>query len=319
MGSNRMIRPRGLRPGARVALVAPAGPLAPGAVERAEARVKALGWEPVVSPNARGKHGFLSAPDADRLSDLQSALDSRDTDAIWCLRGGYGTMRIANALEFAPLRKRPRPLIGFSDNTVLHLLATRAGVISFHGPHLAAEDLSEFSLGCLVEAVTPAPAEGRTNPVPRKLPFPAGAPSPRTLSRGSVTGRLAGGNLALLAATLGTRAQLVPEGAVLAIEDIGEPLYRIDRMLTQLRLSGALGGVAGIAVGAFNQRPDEGDKTLPSLDEVVLDRLGDLNVPIVAGLPFGHISESWTLPIGATVTLDADARTLSLLEAAVEP
>lgn len=304
-----MIRPAALGPGARVALVAPAGPLAPEAVERAEARVRALGWEPVTSLHARDRHGFLSGTDADRLADLQAALDSAEVDGIWCLRGGYGTMRIMHRLDLRPLRERPRPLIGFSDNTVLHLLATREGVISFHGPHPATERLSTFSLGRLTAAVTGEAGE---------LPLPPGAERPERLVGGSVTGRLAGGNLALLAATLGTRARIAAEGSILAIEDVGEPLYRIDRMLTQLRLTGVLEDVAGIAVGAFNRRPDEDDEALPTLADVLGDRLGDLGVPVARGFPFGHIEESWTLPIGARVSLDADAGSLTLLGPAVE-
>ncbi|MDR0786761.1 MAG: LD-carboxypeptidase [Gemmatimonadota bacterium] len=307
-----MIRPRALRPGARVALVAPAGPLAPGTVELAEERVRALGWQPVVGASARGRRGFLSASDADRTRDLQTALDSADIDAIWCLRGGYGTMRIMDRINLLPLRLRPRPLIGFSDNTVLHLLATQAGVISFHGPHPAGAELTAFSTARLLEMVT-----GGEGPPPR-FPMPEGQ-RVVTLVGGRAAGRLIGGNLALLAATVGTRAQMNAEGAVLVIEDVGEPLYRVDRMLTQLRLAGALDGLAGIVVGAFSNRPDEGDPALPSLAELLADRLGDPGVPLAYGFPFGHIPESWTLPIGATVTLDADAGTLALCEVVVEP
>jgi muramoyltetrapeptide carboxypeptidase len=294
------VRPQALRPGSRVALVASAGPLAPEAIDRAEERLRALGWLPVTAPHVRHNHfGYLSAPDADRLADLQSALDSEEIDGIWCLRGGYGTMRIMDALDLSPLGERPRPLIGFSDNTVLHLLAARAGVVSFHGPHPAAVELSEFSLNHLLAMVAGDDSVQGTD----SFPLPAGAPSPTVLAGGTATGRLVGGNLALLAATIGTRAQMNTEGAILAIEDVGEPLYRIDRMLTQLRCAGVLDGVAGIALGAFSQRPDEGGARLPSLAALFEDRLGDLGVPVVCGLPFGHIPDSWTLPMGARVTL----------------
>src|SRR5688500_4903787 len=116
-----MILPRALRSGARIALVAPAGPLPPGGLERAIERVRQLGWEPMVGRNAGGRHGYLSGTDAERLQDLNNALTAADNDGIWCLRGGYGTMRLLPDLDLSPLIDRPRPLIGFSDNTALHL------------------------------------------------------------------------------------------------------------------------------------------------------------------------------------------------------
>jgi muramoyltetrapeptide carboxypeptidase len=133
---------------------------------------------------------------------------------------------------------------------------------------------------------------------------------------GSAEGRLIGGNLALLSATLGTPYQVDATGAILAIEDVGEPPYRLDRLLTQLRLAGVLEGVAGVALGSFAEC--EGDAGDPGLLDVFADRLGDLGVPVLAGLPFGHVPHNWTLPFGVRARLDADAGTLALLEPAVE-
>lgn len=306
-----MIRPPALRPGARVALVAPAGPLADGAVERAVERVRAWGWEPVPGDFCRGRCGFLAGTDEERAADFEAALRSPDNDAIWCLRGGYGTLRILDRIDWAPLVERPRPLIGFSDNTALHLALFRRGVVSFHGPHPATPEVTEFSREGLLRVLTrPEPAG--------VLPFPAEGPRrAATLHTGRAEGPLVGGNLALLAALAGTPWALHARGAVLFLEDVGEASYRVDRMLSQLLLSGALDGVAGVAVGAFSESPDEGRAEYPSATDVIAERLAPLGVPVAAGFPFGHIDESWTLPLGVRARLDAERGTLELLEPAV--
>lgn len=307
-----MIRPPALRSGARIALVAPAGPLAPGAVDRAAARVDGWGWVPVIGEHARGRHGYLSGSDAERAADFEAALLSPDNDAIWCLRGGYGTMRIVDRLTWSALAERPRALVGFSDNTALHLAAQLAGVVSFHGPHPAAEELPPFAVQRLHAVLS-------GNNVPEPLPFPSDHPQHRgdTVTGGVVEGPLVGGNLSLVAATLGTIYSVRAKGAILFLEEVGEPAYRIDRLLSQLRLAGIFDAVAGVAVGAFSECPDAQDEQTPAAAEVLQDHLQDLGVPVVAGFPFGHIPESWTLPLGIRARLDADAGTLTLLEPAV--
>jgi len=306
-----VIRPPALRPGARVALVAPAGPLPEGAVDRAVERVRDWGWEPVLGEYCRGRCGYLSGTDDERVADFNAALRTPDNDAVWCLRGGYGTMRILDRIEWDALVERPRPVIGFSDNTALHLALHRRGMVSFHGPHPATPEVPEFSRAGLLGVLTRAEPAGL-------LPFPAGAPQrAETVVGGRAEGPLVGGNLALVAGTVGTAYAVRAEGAILFLEDVGEPAYRVDRMLSQLLLSGVLDGVAGIALGAFSEAPDEGTEGLPSTQELMADRLGGLGVPIAFGFPFGHVDESWTLPSCVRARLDADAGTLELLEPAV--
>jgi muramoyltetrapeptide carboxypeptidase len=304
-----MIRPAAIAEGARVALVAAAGPLGEGAVDRAVERVTAWGWEPVLGEHARGRRGYLSASDEERLHDLNAAIRAPEVDAVWLLRGGYGTMRILDRIDWPALVERPRPLIGFSDNTAIHLAAHRAGVIGFHGPHPATESLTDFSAGVLRRAVT------RPEPL-GLLPVPDGNQA-RTLVAGAAEGPLIGGNLSLLAALCGTAYQLDATGAILFIEEVGEPAYRIDRMLSQLRMCGALDRVAGIAVGALSESPDEDRPDLPSAAEVILDRIDGLGVPVAFGFPFGHVDDNWTLPVGVMARLDASAATLEILEPAV--
>ncbi len=307
-----MIRPPPVPPDARIALVAPAGPVTPDAVDRAVRRVDARGWTAVVGEHARGRRGYLSGTDEQRAADLNAALRSPDNDAVWCLRGGYGTLRIVDRIDWGALADRPRPLIGFSDNTALHLAAWHQGVISFHGPHPAAADLPAFAEDSLFRLLdVPEPAG--------VLPFPAAGPDrARALVGGVAEGPLVGGNLALLAALAGTPYAPRAAGAILFLEEVGEPAYRVDRMLSQLRLAGLLEGMAGVAIGAFSECPDEGAEGIPPAEEVLLDRLRDFGIPVATGFPFGHVPESWTLPLGVRARLDADAGTLELTEAAVE-
>jgi muramoyltetrapeptide carboxypeptidase len=280
-------------------------------VDRALERVRGWGWEPLLGEHARRRRGYLAGGDEERAADLDAALRSPDVDAVWCLRGGYGTMRILERLDWPALARRPRPVIGFSDNTALHLAIQRLGIVSYHGPHPAAEELPPFTEALLLRVLRGDLPAG-------PLPLPAGRPRPEALVGGAAEGRLVGGNLSLLAALAGTEYSLRAEGAVLFLEEIGEPAYRVDRLLSQLLLSGALRGVAGVAVGAFSDAPDEATEGIPAATEVLLDRLGGLGVPMAAGFPFGHVPESWTLPVGARARLDADAGTLSLAEPCVE-
>jgi muramoyltetrapeptide carboxypeptidase len=297
-------RPPLLGPGARVALVAPAGPLrGPGDLERAEANARLLGWEPVVGRHALARGCYFAGPDQARLEDLNAALADPDVDAVWCLRGGYGAMRLLPAVDFAALAGRPRPLLGYSDVTALHcgVAACVPGFVTFHGPTARAA-LSPFSRASLERAL-----------VTGEDPCGA-APAARTLRPGRAAGRLAGGNLALLAALVGTPWAPRFAGAIVVLEDVGEAIYRVDRMLRQLLLAGTFDGCAGIAFGECTDCPadcaDDGSRTL---DDVVAELAATLGVPAVAGVPVGHIDDQWTLPLGAAAELDADAPALHVI------
>lgn len=297
-----------LKAGAGIALTAPAGPLSAGSVERAIRRVRSWGWRPLLGEHATRRAGFLAGDDPQRAADLNRAIRDPATDAVWCLRGGYGTMRLLERIGWDLWAERALPLIGFSDNTALHLALRRRGVVSLHGPHAGTAELPAFAERCLREVLTSPVAAGT-------LPFPAGArEGVRTLRPGVAEGPLVGGNLALLAATLGTPYEIRAEGAILFLEEVGEAPYRVDRMLTQLRLAGVLDSAAGVAIGAFSNCDGPEGTGAP---EVIAERCSALSVPVVAGLPFGHVAESWTLPLGVPVRLDATAGTLTLLQPAL--
>ena len=299
----RLRRPPLLGAGARVALVAPAGPIDGAAdLERAVANARSFGWDPHVAPHAADRSGYFAGTDAARLADLNRALADDAVDGVWCIRGGYGAMRLLPGIDYASLRRRPKALIGYSDITALHAaIGSRCELVSFHGPTGRAE-LTEFSRASLERAV-----------VSDDDPFGV-AGAAVSLVPGSARGRLVGGNLALLAALCGTPYAPDFDGAILVLEDVNEAVYRIDRMLVQLRLAGLLGRCAGIVFGQFtNYAEEEGTGGSRTLAEVLREAATEVGVPCIAGAPVGHVADQWTIPLGATAELDASARTLHLV------
>ncbi len=299
-------RPPRLRAGSRVALIAPAGPVDDARVERALANCRSLELVPVIGAAARLHADYLAGDDAARAADLRRALTDETVDAVWALRGGYGTMRTLSTLNGLPAAP-PKAYIGFSDNTAVHLALLRAGTVSFHAPHAGGE-LPPFAEEAFRRVLFSSRPAGL-------LPLPVGAPPPVALEAGQAEGELVGGNLSLLASLVGTPWQLDAHGRILFIEEIAEPFYKVDRMLTQLRLARALDGAAAIVLGQFTDCTTE-DCTQP-LDVLLRDLLAPLRIPIGYGYPFGHVSDNWTLPLGVRARFDAAAGTLELLEPAV--
>jgi len=292
--------PPALTPGARVALVAPAGPLG-DAVElaRAEANVRAFGWEPVVGASAMARAAYLAGDDAVRLGDLNRALHD-DVDGVWCLRGGYGAMRLLDGVDWDALAGRPRAVLGFSDVTALHLaIAARVpGLVSFHGP-TARGTLTPFSRDSLGRAVV-----ARVDPC-------GAAPDALPLRGGRARGRLAGGNLAMLAALAGTPYAPHFADAIVVLEDVGEPMYRVDRMLRQLLLAGALAGCRALLFGHCTDCADaDGGDGKRSLADLVRETAESLGVPALLGVPVGHVEDQWTLPLGALAEVDVEGGVL---------
>jgi muramoyltetrapeptide carboxypeptidase len=289
-----------LAPGARVALVAPAGPLRdPADLERAASNAHSLGWEPVVGEHALDTLGYLAGSDEARASDLNRALRDPRVDGIWCIRGGYGSARILDALDYDALRAHPRAIIGYSDITALHAaIGQSADLVTFHGP-TARSTLTSFTTRSLRAALID---DGE----------PCGAAAAATVLRGGrARGRLAGGNLALLAALGGTPYAPRFDDAIVVLEDVTEPVYRVDRMLRQLLLAGALAGCRALVFGHCTDCPEDcGDDGRRSLADVVRETADALGVPCVLGVPVGHVADQWTLPLGLDAELDADEPSL---------
>jgi muramoyltetrapeptide carboxypeptidase len=288
--------------GARVALVAPAGVIRRKEdLDRALENVRSFGWVPVTGENVRKRAGYLAGTDDERLADLNSAIRDDAIDAIWCIRGGYGSMRLLDGVDYDSLAANPRPVIGFSDLTALHSAIQRCtGLVTFHAP-TARVRIPDFARDSLLRALV-------------HQSDPCGiAPAGRTLASGIARGRLIGGNLALVTALTGTSYAYNFEGAILVLEDIGEAVYRIDRMLRQLLLAGALGQCAGIVTGDFRPPKEEIPGDNRTVDEVVSEAANLAGIPCLAGAPFGHISNQWTIPLGATGELDADAHSVRVI------
>lgn len=293
-----LIAPPLLAPGARVALISPSGPLRDVTeLARAEGHARVFGWETLVGPHAMGRVGYFAGTDEQRAADLVSAIADPTIDGIWCLRGGYGAARLLPMLNLEAISAQPKTLIGYSDITALHAAWWHAGVTSFHGP-TGRSELTMMTRDSLRKAVVAGTDSAGS------------APRSAVIRGGSATGRLVAGNLALLASLAGTPWAMEFRNAIVVLEDIGEATYRIDRMLTQLRQSGAFDGCVGLAFGQFSNCPTHTDDGERSLESVVQELADDLQVPTLLGIPCGHIDDQWTLPLGARATLDASAGTL---------
>jgi muramoyltetrapeptide carboxypeptidase len=299
--------------------VAPAGPLLERVdLTRAQALCRALDYEPVVGAHAGGHYGYFAAPDADRLADLNAAFRDPAIDAVWCIRGGYGVTRILDGVDFEALARQPRPVIGYSDITaLLSAVVRRAGVVAFHAPTARAE-MPAFSRRHFAQVLAGASAAGLLEP----LPPPVDVLVPQTnriapIRGGVAEGPLAGGNLSLLQCLVGTPYFPDLDGALLFIEDVNEDLYRIDRMLSHLRLAGALARLAGVLVGRFTGLKRHMNDGALGVDVVLDHYFGPLGIPVAHGVPIGHIDDQWTIPLGVRARFDADAGSLTLLEPAV--
>lgn len=298
-----VLKPRALRAGSRVALIAPAGPVDGTRLEQARTVCEQMDLIAVPGSAALLRTGFLAGSDDARGADLQRAMDDPAIDAIWALRGGYGTVRLLPQLNLDAMCTSPKPYIGFSDNTSILLALAKRGIVSFHAPH-AGGDFPEFAQhwfrSILFDGYSGVLAAPPTAPL-------------TSWHSGSARGRIVGGNIALLAAAEGTPFDMPADGVILFLEEIGEPPYRLDRMMMQLRLSGALERVAGVIVG---QLTDCDDATVRA-EDVVRDALLPLGIPIIANAPIGHVADNWTLPVGVMASMNADAISITLEEPGV--
>lgn len=300
---------KALTAGALIGVVAPAGPARPDALAAAAALYARHGYRARLYPGCHatcdGDLDYLAGPDALRLADLHAAVADDEVAAIHCLRGGYGAMRLLDGIDTALVRAHPKLLIGYSDITALQALWCREGLPSLHAP-MPASDLVKPGREADAEALFTLLREGhRAGDVLAPALDPAfdGLRLP-----GRAEGLLIGGNLSLVAALLGTAYAWPAAGAILFLEDINEDLYRVDRLLTQLRLAGVLDAVAGIVLGSFT----EAAAPLPLLRELLLPLARRRGLPLLAGWPAGHGTPNRPLPMGLRVMLDADAGTLTL-------
>lgn len=324
-----MIAPPALRTGDVIGLVAPAGVVNHEQLERARQRMTTLGFHLRTYGDLGRKRGYLAGDDATRAAELMGAFRDPQTRAVFAVRGGYGCIRIVDRLDYAALAHTPKIFAGFSDNTVLHAaLQKKCGWITFHSPNLCDGVGAEQGMSQLTEQ-TYWQALGRDviGSEERDLAgegyairlTDAAASRVKTIVPGLGSGRLVGGNLALVCSLLGTPYEVDTTDCVLFLEDQNEPPYRVDRFLSQLRLAGQLENLAGVLLGDFaNCEPDPQTPSL-TIAEVIDDFFGGFAVPVLAGFPSGHDRDNVTLPLGARVALNAVECGLRVLENPVIP
>lgn len=281
-------------------MAALSGPVRPERLEAGIAGLRRLGFEPVLADNllSRSRHGLFAGDDAERLAAFHRLAADPDVRAILFARGGSGLLRVLPGLDWDLLRRHPRAYVGYSDLTPFLLeVVRRLGLVTFHGPLVAAElarEMAPDEESSFLDALA-----GR---YPLSLPFRSWLRPPEGPRR-TPAGPLLGGCLSLLSSTLGTPWFPDLEGSILFWEDVNEPPYRIDRLLTHLRLSDNLARIAGMIVGHLDGGPGAPDVDWPAL---VSDSLSGLDLPVAWGLESGHLQPNWTLPLGLPARLEVD-------------
>ncbi|MEM9666260.1 MAG: LD-carboxypeptidase [Bacteroidota bacterium] len=314
-----LVKPPRLRPGDSVGVISPAGAVYDAAtLGRVRERLHSVGLRTVFGPNALDRRGYLAGTDEARAADLHQMVTNPGIQAILGLRGGWGSARLLPLLDYDLIRAHPKVLLGYSDITSLLIACyARAGLVTVHGP-TGVSTWNAFTTDYLRQLLfdaTPVRFEPPNTPASPSAPPPMQA---RTLVPGRARGRLVGGNLTVLSALIGS--PYLPDWTdhILFLEDIDESTYRIDRMMTHLRLAGVLERLRGLVFGACTDcAASEGSRRSLSLREVLLDHLEPLGVPSFQGAMIGHIRDKFSVPIGVEAELDAEACTVRLLEPAV--
>jgi muramoyltetrapeptide carboxypeptidase len=315
------IKPPRLQAGDTVGLVAPASATFQQVeLDIARESLEALGLKVKTGRHIMDRHGSLGGQDKDRADDINRFFDDSSVKAVLPTRGGWGTSRLLPLLNYDVIRRNPKVLMGYSDITaLLNGIHARTGLITFHGPNGGGR-WDEYSVALVKRVLFEGAAVTFENPkgtsdrnvltqVENRI---------RTITPGKATGRLLGGNLTVLTAILGS--PYVPDftGAILFLEDVGEDWYRVDRMMTSLKLAGILGKVRGVIFGTCSEcGPGEGFASFTP-EEIFADHLAPLGVPAWQGAMIGHAQPQWTLPVGAMVTIDATLGTVTMAEGAVK-
>lgn len=313
----RTIKPRRLSEGDTVGMVLPASAtFERDRIKLGQEQLEALGLKVELGKHVYDRHGYLAGTDEDRAADINRMFADERIDGIVAYTGGWGSPRLLPLLDYDVIRRNPKVFVGFSDITALLVaIQQKTGLITFHGP-VAASTFEKYSVENFRKVVMEAQPAGVLAPPPKRADVLVERVNRITrIAGGKASGQLTGGNLTLVAATMGTPYEIETEGKILFLEDRGEELYRIDRMLTQLHLGGKLSRLAGFVFGRCTDCTFKGPGF--SLEDLLFERFEQLGIPAISGLSFGHIEQKLTLPLGVRATLDGDAGTLSLDEAAV--
>ena len=312
-----VLKPKKLNKKDIIGIISPAS--SPDEFSRVEKGVKyleSLGYRVKVGSNVGKNHGYLAGSDEDRLKDLHAMFKDKEVKAIFTVRGGYGAFRLLDKIDYRLIRNNPKIFVGYSEITALQMaFFEKAGLITFAGPMVAVDfhdEISSFTNEHFWATIT-------SNKKPGKLKYPEDQTTLPFLQKGSASGRVVGGNLAVFAALLGTQYFPNLMGKILMIEEIGELPYRVDRMLNQLRLAGVFKKVKGIVLGRFVDCNEHNlEKKTLSLGEVVQHYIGSVNVPSIYTFPHGHIKDFVTIPFGIKININATKGTVEFDEAAVK-
>lgn len=322
MGAARMVKPKQLKKGDTVGFVTPSTYVSsPDEIASALRTAEYFGLKVKMGANVRKRAGYVGGTIAERAADVNAMFADPEVKAIFAIRGGYGSAQILPALDFDLIAKNPKIFQGYSDITAMHLaIHQRTGLVTFHGPVMLS-GFTPYTIEHFRRALFDTKPLGAVTNPPEANTMRPNHPL-RTVKGGRARGPLIAGNLTLISTTMGTPYEIDTRGKILCIEDVGEEPYSMDRMLTQLRLSGKLAAAAGIVMGECARcTPREfrpGFDSTFSLGEIVDDILGGLQIPVLTGLTFGHTADQLTLPLGCMATLDADKGTLLIEESGVE-
>ncbi|MFZ2325168.1 MAG: LD-carboxypeptidase [Ignavibacteriaceae bacterium] len=311
-----VLKPKKLNKKDIIGIISPAS--SPDEFSRVEKGVKyleSLGYRVKVGSNVGKNHGYLAGSDEDRVKDIHAMFKDKGVKAIFTVRGGYGASRLLDKIDYRLIRNNPKIFVGYSEITALQMaFFEKAGLITFAGPMVAVDfydEISSFTNEHFWATIT-------SNKKPGKLKYPEEQTLP-FLQKGTASGRVVGGNLAVFAGLLGTQYFPNLTGKILMVEDIGELPYRVDRMLNQLRLAGVFKKVKGIVLGQFVDCNEHNlEKKTLTLGEVVQHYIGSVNVPSIYTFPYGHIKDFITIPFGIKINLNATKGTVEFDEAAVK-
>ena len=306
--NKELIKPKKLKPGATLGLVAPASPIYnPDDFDEMIVNLENLGYKLKLGEHVRDRYGYLAGKDEDRASDFMNMFSDDEVDAVLCVRGGWGCNRILPLIDFEVIKSNPKPLIGFSDITSLHMsIQHKTGLVTFHGP-VGKSDWNEFTLNSWNQVLIEGKESLNVIPEDQEDAF--------VISSGKAQGRLLGGNLTVLTAMVGSDFLPDFEGAILFLEDVGEDAYRVDRMLTQLKLAGILDQINGFVFGKCTNC-DAGVNSL-TFNQVFEDHIGKLDIPAFYGAMISHEDRNITLPVGIEAEINAENKSIRLLESGV--
>ena len=309
-----MLKPKPLRRGDTIGLVGISGAMHEPETkfEKMMAAIDALGYKTIVADSCREEYGYLSGTDASRAKGLNAAFRDDRVDAVVCMRGGYGVARMLDLVDFDVIRANPKIVLGYSDITALHTaIHEKVGMVTIHGPMPCSQwmEFDDFTRESMLRALTSTEPLGL-------LENPEGV-TPQCVVPGKCTGQLVGGNLTLIASACGTPYALNAKDKVLLLEDVGEYIYRLDSMLTQLRQAGMFEQCAGVVLGGFTNCTEEYERYALHLEDIIRDIIVPAGKPVLANMSIGHMDTKITVPLGEQCATDAEAGTLEITESAL--